>query len=62
MNEKKITPQMRYQKKNVRVFKLDCIKNTEMDIIEKLEKVKLTEGYATYIKRLIREDIKKEEQ
>ena len=32
---------------------------SEQDILDKVMEISKTEGYATYIKRLIREDIKK---
>lgn len=55
--ERKLTPQERYAKKNVKQFKIDCVKNTEADIIKKLESVPNRAGY---IKSLIRADIAKE--
>ena len=39
MDEKKITPQQRYAKKNIRQFKIDCVKSTEADIIDKLDSI-----------------------
>lgn len=55
MEEKdKYAPQKRYAAKNKRAFKLDCMKSTESDIIEKLES---TPNYARYIKNLIRADM-----
>lgn len=54
--EKKITPQQRYAKKNIKQFKIDCIITTEADIIEKLQSVPNKAGY---IKNLIRADIKR---
>lgn len=52
--EKKLTPQQRYAKKNIKQFKIDCMMNTEADIIKKLESVPNKAGY---IKSLIRADI-----
>ena len=52
--ERKITPQQRYTKKNIKQFKIDCIITTEADIIKKLESVPNKAGY---IKQLIRADI-----
>lgn len=52
--EKKLTPQQRYAKKNIKQFKIDCMLNTEADIIKKLESVPNKAGY---IKKLIRADI-----
>lgn len=52
--EKKLTPQQRYAKKNIKQFKIDCMMNTEADIIKKLESVPNKAGY---IKQLIRADI-----
>lgn len=55
MEEKdKYAAQKRYAAKNKRSFKLDCMKSTESDIIEKLEN---TPNYARYIKNLIRADM-----
>lgn len=54
--ERKITPQQRYAEKNIKQFKIDCMKTTEQDIIQKLESVPNKAGY---IKSLIRADIAK---
>lgn len=56
MEERKKTPQEKYAKKNIRQFKIDCMKTTEQDIINKLDSVSNKAGY---IKELIRADIKK---
>lgn len=48
--------QRKYLKKVMRRFSVDLNANTDSDIIERLEQ----EGFAPYIKRLIREDIAKE--
>lgn len=56
MEKRKKTPQERYAIKNKKQFKIDCIKTTEMDIIEKLESMPNKAGY---IKSLIRADIEK---
>ena len=56
MSKEKPTPQERYAAKCKKQFKIDCIKTTEQDIIQKLESVPNKAGY---IKRLIREDIAK---
>ena len=52
--ERKLTPQQRYAKKNIKQFKIDCVMSTEADIIKKLESVPNKAGY---IKQLIRADI-----
>lgn len=49
-------PQMRYAKKYIKKIRFDVNIRTEADIIEKLESVPRK---ATYIKKLIRDDIKK---
>ena len=54
---RKGTPQERYAKKNIKQFKIDCVINTESDIIDKLMSVPNRAGY---IKALIRADIAKE--
>lgn len=57
MEERKKTPQERYAAKNIRQFKIDCMKSTEQDIINKLDSVPNKAGY---IKDLIRADIAKQ--
>lgn len=52
--EKKITPQQRYAKKNIKQIKIDCVITTESDILQKLDSVPNKAGY---IKSLIRADI-----
>lgn len=47
---------MRYQKVNLRRYNLSLNRITESDLIEFLE---TKQPYATYIKQLIREDMKK---
>ena len=37
---RKGTPQERYAKKNIKQFKIDCVINTESDIIDKLMSVR----------------------
>lgn len=59
MSKEKPTPQERYAKKNKKQFKIDCIKHTEQDIIDKLESVPNKAGY---IKDLIRKDIYESKQ
>lgn len=54
--EKKERPQERFDRENSRRFVLKVMKNTESDILEKLESIHNKSGY---IKRLIREDIEK---
>ena len=54
--ERKITPQERYNKKNVKQVKFNFNIRTDADIIEQLEKQPNKQGY---IKQLIRNDIKK---
>lgn len=56
---KKETPQDRYARKYKKQFSLPCFTTTEQDIIDKLESVPNKSGY---IKKLIREDIKKREK
>jgi hypothetical protein len=48
--------QNRYLKKVIRRFSIDLNVNTDVDIIEALER----NGVAPYIKRLIREDLARE--
>lgn len=45
-------------RKKLKTFYIECYP-ADGDVIEKLEKEKQGDGYATYIKRLIREDIEK---
>ena len=52
--KKKITPQQRYAKKNIKQIKIDCVITTESDILQKLDSVPNKAGY---IKSLIRADI-----
>ena len=59
IEEKKITPQQRYDKANAKVYTIKVIKTTEQDIIKKLDSQKNKAGY---IKSLIREDINKKEE
>lgn len=49
----------RYTKEKTRMYGFKAFKNTEADIINKLDSVPNKAGY---IKGLIREDIKKEEK
>ncbi|MEE8886719.1 MAG: hypothetical protein SOI56_09230 [Eubacteriales bacterium] len=51
-----LTPQERYDRKTARRVMLKLNKNTDADIIEKLEAQDSMQGY---IKKLIREDIAK---
>ena len=57
MEEKKLTPQERYAAKYKKRYSLDCFTSTEQDIIERLDSVPNRAGY---IKKLIREDIERE--
>ncbi len=43
--EKKITPQQRYAKKNIKQIKIDCVITTESDILQKLDSVPNKAGY-----------------
>lgn len=52
----KLTPQQRYEREKTKMYTFRAIKNTEADIIEKLESVPNKAGY---IKSLIRADIAK---
>lgn len=52
-----LTPQERYDRKTARRIMLKLNKNTDADIISKLEEQDSMQGY---IKRLIREDIARE--
>ncbi len=54
MEEKKMTPQKRYNKKYVKRISFDFVTTTESDILEKLNSVPNKAGY---IKALIRADI-----
>lgn len=47
---------MKYKKKNIKQMKLDLNRNTDSDIINFLDKCGNKQGY---IKKLIREDMKK---
>lgn len=58
-NETKYAPQMKYDKNNTTQIKMKLNKNTDADIIEKLETVENRQGY---LKELIRNDIKKDAQ
>lgn len=49
----------KYAKTKIKKFTLDCYP-TDADIKEKLKEEKQNGGYATYIKRLIREDLAKQ--
>ena len=53
--DKKMTPQERYKKKNIKQLKFELNLKTDEDIIQKLENIPNKTGY---IKKLIREDIK----
>ncbi|MEG2688694.1 MAG: hypothetical protein RSA24_05950 [Clostridia bacterium] len=55
--ERKETPQERYHKKNLKVYRLPCMKSTETDIINKLDSEPNKSGY---IKQLIRQNIAQE--
>lgn len=56
--EKKLTPQQRYDAKTARRYQLKLNKVTDADIIAKLDPDESMQGY---IKELIRADIKREE-
>lgn len=58
-NERKLTPQEAYAKKYKKQYKIDCITRTEQDIIQKLDSVPNKAGY---IKKLIRDDIVRNEK
>ena len=59
-SQARISANARYNEKNVIQVKFGFNKKTDSDIIEHLEKVSERESKQGYIKRLIREDIKKE--
>jgi len=48
-----------YDKSNTRRINLKLNNKTDADIIAQLERLKETEGIQGYLKRLIREDMKK---
>ena len=48
-----------YDRENTRRINLKLNNKTDADIISQLEKLKQTEGIQGYLKRLIREDMKK---
>ena len=48
-----------YDRQNTRRINLKLNNKTDADIIQRLEALKETEGIQGYLKRLIREDIKK---
>ena len=52
--DKKMTPQERYKKKNIKQLKIELNLKTDEDILQKLESVPNKAGY---IKSLIRKDI-----
>ena len=56
MGERKETPQERYQKAHTVSVNIRLMKNTERDIIDKLQSVPNKAGY---IKSLIRADLEK---
>lgn len=56
MEEKKITPQMKYDSKNTERIYLKLNKKTDADILTHLENLENKQGY---IKQLIRNDINK---
>ena len=49
-----------YDRENTRRINLKLNNKTDADIIQRLEKLKETEGIQGYLKRLIREDMKNE--
>lgn len=51
-----------YDRNNTRRINLKLNNKTDADIIQRLEKLKETEGIQGYLKRLIREDMKREEK
>lgn len=55
----KYAADIKSKKNNTKRYVLQVTINTEADIIAKLDAEKSEEGYARYIKRLIREDIEK---
>lgn len=56
MGEKKITPQVKYDKANTTRYQLKLNNKTDKDIIEKLASVDSMQGY---IKECIRKDLNK---
>lgn len=48
-----------YDRENTRRINLKLNNKTDADIIQRLEEMKETEGIQGYLKRLIREDMKK---
>ena len=54
----KIAANKRYNKKNVLQLKIGLNRKTDADVIEKIQSV---DNKAGYIKKLVRDDIKKEE-
>ena len=58
-DEKKLTPQAKYDKNNTVSFSIKLNKNTDVDIIEKLRKVPSKQGY---VKRCMRENIANEKE
>lgn len=49
----------KYDRENTRRINLKLNNKTDADIIQRLESMKDTEGIQGYLKRLIREDMKK---
>ncbi|NDO19968.1 hypothetical protein FMM68_09905 [Lachnospiraceae bacterium MD329] len=56
IDEKKITPQQKYDKANTTRYQLKLNNKTDADIIQKLSEVKSKQGY---IKECIRKDLSK---
>lgn len=56
---KKETPQQKYNREKTKMYTFKVIKNTESDIMEKLDSVPNKAGY---IKSLIRKDIANEKK
>lgn len=52
----------RYDAKTAKYISMKLNKNTDADIIQLLESIKATEGVQGYLKRLIREDMKRTAQ
>ena len=52
----------KYDRENTRRINLKLNNKTDADIIKRLESLKETEGIQGYLKRLIREDIAREQK
>lgn len=50
--------QTAWKRENTRLFSIRLNKNTDNELIERIEKVAKAEGVQGYLKRLVREDLR----